>query len=413
MSAEYVPKDSVRVKFPEMRLPTEKEAISTNQEWMDKGERYFLETASGGRILGVHKHHGRQMIQQTGGGDRDEVREFSQRSVKKMRRRLFSIDRDKADTLGYNVFFITLTYPEVWPKNGEKIKRDLDVFMKRWNRKQGRSFSVWKLEEQKRGAPHYHLLIFTADAEETDRKELNEWVGEAWPEIIFTDKEKHQWTDGSRTKQPTIRDEKLSRKVTERRESVEYVKNLHDDRIIDYVMKYSTKRGKSYVCLNCGASWGPDDHTGACQECGGEQIRDNRNEWGERWGIRNRERYQALVEWSRVELEREEYEAICILAANWLKDARDIGGWLQSDEVADKTVFMSTEKIQEILQQSGVIELWEQSSLDQEAGRKWMDENSQSFVGKRHGREPPPERKTVRTATNGPHGNNENAKKKR
>lgn len=70
--------------------------------------------------------------------------------------------------------FVTLTYPETWDPNPISYKRDLDTFWKRLRRgwwqadKQGNAefvsaelaSAIWRLEEQERGAPHYHLIIF-------------------------------------------------------------------------------------------------------------------------------------------------------------------------------------------------------------------------------------------------------------
>lgn len=383
-------------------------SIDAYIRWLNKGEQYQLQKPVNGRMMDIQKVWERQDKHQTGGGRRGNVREYSKRSVKTMRRRLFGINRDQAEKLGYKCFFVTLTYPKVWPKSGDKIKRDLDVFIKRWRRRYGRSFCVWKLEEQKRGAPHYHLLIFTKDADGHDRQRLNEWIAEDWPEIIFQDKSQWEWTDGLRTKQPTRKDKKKAKSVTSRKESVEYVADLHDDRIMDYVMKYSAKRGKHFTCVQCGKSWGENKHD-RCPDCESPDIKDNRAEWGERWGIRGRERYEALVEWATVKLNRDQYEALCILASDWLQEKRGCGAWLQSEQVKSKVVFMELETIKQMLNDVGVMMDDQQPQL---LGRfcSWQDvklENWQKHTERRQGREPPPERKNREDRGNGPLGNSE------
>jgi len=54
---------------------------------------------------------------------------------------------------------ITLTYPRVFPCP-DRAKEHLDAFLKRMKRRCPRSSGVWRMELQKRGAPHFHLIMF-------------------------------------------------------------------------------------------------------------------------------------------------------------------------------------------------------------------------------------------------------------
>ena len=59
--------------------------------------------------------------------------------------------------------FVTLTYPGASEWNTidrARFKRDLDGFLKRLRRAVPAAHGIWKLEPQKRGAPHYHLLVW-------------------------------------------------------------------------------------------------------------------------------------------------------------------------------------------------------------------------------------------------------------
>ena len=56
--------------------------------------------------------------------------------------------------------FVTLTYPHEWDKDPLAWKSDLDVFGKWFLRKYAFASFVWKLEPQKRGASHFHLLVY-------------------------------------------------------------------------------------------------------------------------------------------------------------------------------------------------------------------------------------------------------------
>jgi hypothetical protein len=56
--------------------------------------------------------------------------------------------------------FVTLTYPLLWDNDPLAWKSDLDTFGKWLLRKYPGASFVWKLEPQKRGAPHFHLLVY-------------------------------------------------------------------------------------------------------------------------------------------------------------------------------------------------------------------------------------------------------------
>lgn len=71
-------------------------------------------------------------------------------------RMLNSINRDE----GLLPFFVTLTYHNSWPESREARKKHLDALRKRMERLYGVFAGVWRLEFQRRGAPHYHLLLF-------------------------------------------------------------------------------------------------------------------------------------------------------------------------------------------------------------------------------------------------------------
>jgi hypothetical protein len=83
--------------------------------------------------------------------------------------------------------FVCLTYPSEWPKDGRKVKRDLDAFGKRC-RREGICFA-WALEYQTRGAPHFHLLARFPEGWEIVR--VQKWVALNWFEVVGSGDEKH------------------------------------------------------------------------------------------------------------------------------------------------------------------------------------------------------------------------------
>lgn len=86
---------------------------------------------------------------------RGAVYEFSERSRRRLLYLLGEIPRDRlADAL-----FVTLTYPGEWSDDPSEWKRHLDVFCKRIERRFPGAAIIWRLEFQRRGAPHYHLIV--------------------------------------------------------------------------------------------------------------------------------------------------------------------------------------------------------------------------------------------------------------
>jgi hypothetical protein len=81
--------------------------------------------------------------------------------------------------------FITLTYPDKWDPDGHEYKKHLRRFRARIERKFGKLRVLWRLEFQKRGAPHYHLLLF-------DAPWINKtWLSEAWYGSVGSGDPKH------------------------------------------------------------------------------------------------------------------------------------------------------------------------------------------------------------------------------
>jgi hypothetical protein len=80
-------------------------------------------------------------------------------------------------------WFLTLTYPGEYPHDGRTVKAHLKAFRKRVERRYGRlSVCVWKLEFQKRGAPHLHMLLPAAALGALD--EFQQWCSAVWFEIV-------------------------------------------------------------------------------------------------------------------------------------------------------------------------------------------------------------------------------------
>jgi len=118
---------------------------------------------------------------QVGGGPRGLIRGFSRQSRLRLLRLLGMIDQSEVP------LFVTLTYPGVYVADGERWKRDLDVFCLRLRRRYPQSGVIWRLEAQARGAPHYHLLLWGV----AYTGELLAWVSRAWYEVVASGDERH------------------------------------------------------------------------------------------------------------------------------------------------------------------------------------------------------------------------------
>jgi hypothetical protein len=113
------------------------------------------------------------------GGKRGKAT-FSKASRRRLMRLLATLPRDMVPV------FVTLTYPGEYTQDSHQWKRDLDRFAKRFVRAFPGAFFVWRLEFQRRGAPHYHLMVYGADY-----TQLLQWVGSNWYEVVRSGDERH------------------------------------------------------------------------------------------------------------------------------------------------------------------------------------------------------------------------------
>lgn len=115
------------------------------------------------------------------------IRTFSKEARQNM---MYTISKIRRDCLPS---FVTLTYPKVFSDDPKVWKKDLHVFTMRL----GRSFpdvaGIWKLEPQRRGAPHYHLLLWNVPMEE-----LRDYIPQAWNDVVAPGDVEHlRWHKGN------------------------------------------------------------------------------------------------------------------------------------------------------------------------------------------------------------------------
>ncbi len=113
-----------------------------------------------------------------GGGKRQRIEGFSDESRKRMIEFMHQITFT-------SLTFVTLTYPSEYPRDFKVYKSHLKRFRQSVERKYGKLKTVWRLEYQVRGAPHYHLLYL--DPPFIPVKELSE----IWYKIVDSKDENH------------------------------------------------------------------------------------------------------------------------------------------------------------------------------------------------------------------------------
>lgn len=110
-----------------------------------------VEWYEGGRLIEVKGSGGGG-----GGGRRGQIVGFSPAARRRLMRFIASLD---AGRMG-DPWFVTLTYPAPFCLAAPEWKANLNRFSVWLRRQDWFGAAVWKLEPQKRGAPHYHLLLF-------------------------------------------------------------------------------------------------------------------------------------------------------------------------------------------------------------------------------------------------------------
>lgn len=93
---------------------------------------------------------------QTGGGIRQGITTWSNSSRRRLVKTWEAIDWSPYEG---RLLWIGLTYPAEGPEDGHRCKRHLEAFKMRWTRRWGPPVGGWKLEFQRRGVPHFHLLL--------------------------------------------------------------------------------------------------------------------------------------------------------------------------------------------------------------------------------------------------------------
>jgi hypothetical protein len=125
-----------------------------------------------------------------GGGLRDRVRGFSRASRRNLLKRLASINRNAFRAFRGRIIFVTLTYPHEYPEDPEVCKNHLNALRRRLQRKFGPFAAFWRLGIQRRGAWHFHLLLFVGPSF-GPVGDLRGFISSSWYEVTGKVSEGH------------------------------------------------------------------------------------------------------------------------------------------------------------------------------------------------------------------------------
>jgi len=138
----------------------------------------FGELRAAGRVVEVSWHAGvpAQPVK------RGRVCKWSPASRRRLLKVSGSVDWDglRAEW-GGDWLFVTLTYRD--DPGPERSKRDLDVLARRWARRWGSCRWLWKMEFQRRGVVHFHVLAWVPKAGVSALVGYRLWLWRAWREI--------------------------------------------------------------------------------------------------------------------------------------------------------------------------------------------------------------------------------------
>ncbi len=176
-----------------------------------------------------------------GGGLKQQVKEFTTRSRRRMSQQLAQVDWRRVFDYGIGAHLV-LTYPSEFPCP-RKAAEHMEAWRERMRRVFGSQlFGFWKKEPQERGAPHYHLLLVVMNGQTCDGcgdyvyEVLRDVAIRSWVEVVGSDDPAHavhHWRD---------------RKVCQRVREWEHV--------VRYVGKYVGKPTKTDGWDQPGRFWG-------------------------------------------------------------------------------------------------------------------------------------------------------------
>jgi hypothetical protein len=117
---------------------------------------------------------------------RGQINEYSRKSRMRFRKLVASTLKDCLP------LFVHLTYPDEYAFDWKRWKRDLKALWQRIERQWPLASWIWRLEFQKRGAPHFHIFLYGIYDKLGRQRFKHEWISDVWFEIVGSGDEKHR-----------------------------------------------------------------------------------------------------------------------------------------------------------------------------------------------------------------------------
>lgn len=128
----------------------------------------------------VHFKEKFKPISKSSGGRRGKIKGFSRNSQRRLLKLLYSLEYPPE-------LMLTLTYPKDY--SIQDAKKHLHCFAVELTRHWPKSWWIWKLEFQRRGAPHFHLI--GGGIPKSEIKRFRRWCSYVWYRIVNSKDEKH------------------------------------------------------------------------------------------------------------------------------------------------------------------------------------------------------------------------------
>lgn len=106
-----------------------------------------------------------------------DIKNFSENSRRRCQKLLAKI---KFSSYGAPIF-LTTTFHNIFPNDQQDLKKLLDNFLRSCQRTKYKFHYVWRLELQKRGAPHFHFIILPLKSLDTNQsKSFKRYIKSKW-----------------------------------------------------------------------------------------------------------------------------------------------------------------------------------------------------------------------------------------
>jgi hypothetical protein len=139
----------------------------------------WAEVTPDGNYLAVHA--GRKQACPVAPTTRGAVHGFSRQSRGRLLKRLAQVDQSASG----RALFVTLTYPLSAMTDFTTCKRHLNAWGQRLRRRVAHGAFFWRLELQKNGSPHFHLILLNVPYL------AHQWVARTWYEVVGSGNDDH------------------------------------------------------------------------------------------------------------------------------------------------------------------------------------------------------------------------------